>query len=142
MWVVFSLLGALSAAIVVTLSKAGIKDIDSSMAFAIESVMIVTVAWSVVAWQGQLSSLTRIDQRTWIFLIIAGMMTCVSSLFSFHALKLGEASRTSSLDKVALAFSITFAVIFLKEKVNWQVIAGAVLMVAGAVLIAIARKTS
>ncbi len=142
MWVVFSLLAALATAIVVTLSKAGIKNVDSTVAFAIESVLIIIVAWSVVLGQGKLPELGKIDMQSWIFLIIAGIITCVSSLFSFHALKIGEAARTSSLDKVALVFSVTFAVLFLKEKINWQVIAGVVLMAAGAVVIAFARKTS
>lgn len=141
MWIVFSSLAALTMAIVITLSKAGIKDIDSSLAFAIESVMIITVSWLVVAWQGNLSNLSKIDRRTWLFLILAGILTCASSLFSFHALKIGQASRTSSFDKISLAFSILFAVLFLKEKINWQVIIGAVLMVTGAVVIAMARKT-
>jgi transporter family protein len=140
MWILFSLLAALTAAVVVTLSKAGIKNVDSSLAFAIQSVLIVIVAWSVVIGQGNLSDLNRIDRRSWIFLGIAGVVTCLSSLLSFRALKLGDASRTSSLDKVSLVFSVLLAVFFLKEKVNWQVILGVVLMGAGAVVIAMARE--
>jgi len=140
MWILFSLLAALTAAVVVILSKAGIKNVDSSLAFAIQSVLIVIVAWSVVIGQGNLSDLNRIDRRSWIFLGIAGVVTCLSSLLSFRALKLGDASRTSSLDKVSLVFSVLLAVFFLKEKVNWQVILGVVLMGAGAVVIAMARE--
>jgi bacterial/archaeal transporter family protein len=140
MWILFSLLAALATAIVVTLSKVGIKNVDSSLGFAIQSVLIVIVAWSVVIGQGNLSDLNRIDRRSWIFLGIAGVVTCLSSLLSFRALKLGDASRTSSLDKVSLVFSVLLAVFFLKEKVNWQVILGVVLMGAGAVIIAIARE--
>lgn len=142
MWIVFSLLAALSMAIVVTLSKAGIKDVDSSLGFAIQSVMIIIIAWTVVLSQGKLAGIEKIDRRSWIFLATAGVITCMSSLLSFHALKIGEASRTSSLDKIALVFSVLFAVVFLKERVNWQVIAGVVLMAAGAVMIALARKGS
>ncbi|GAB4017372.1 EamA family transporter [Spirosoma koreense] len=140
MWIVFSLLAALSAAIVVTLSKVGIKNVDSSLAFAIQSVMILFVSWGVVIGQGHLPEVGRIDRKVWIYLIVAGIVTCLSSLFSFRALKLGEASRTASLDKASLVFSIIFAIVFLKEKVNWQVIVGAALMAVGAVIIAIARK--
>jgi transporter family protein len=68
------------------------------------------------------------------------VVTCLSSLFSFRALKLGDAARVASLDKVSLVFSIVLAAVFLKEKVNWQVIAGAVLMAIGAVVIAMARE--
>ncbi|RPD44958.1 EamA family transporter [Hymenobacter sediminis] len=142
MWWMFSLLAALSAAVVVTLSKVGVKNIESSVAFAIQSVLIVGVAWGVVAWQGHLGQVAEIDRRTWLFLIAAGIITCLSSLFSFQALKMGQASRTSSFDKISLVFSILLAVFFLKEKVTWQVILGAVLMASGAVLIAFTRESN
>lgn len=142
MWVVFSLLAALSAAIVVTLSKVGVKNTESSLAFAIQSVLIVAVAWSVVAWQGHLGQVAEIDRRTWLFLIAAGVITCLSSLFSFQALKLGQASRTSSFDKISLVFSILLAVFFLKEKVTWQIVLGATLMAGGAILIAFSREST
>ena len=142
MWIVFSLLAAFSMAIVITLSKAGIKNIEPSVAFAIQAVMIIILSWSVVAFQGNLGTIAKIEKRTWIYLIVAGLVTCLSSLFSFHALKIGDASRTGSLDKVSLVFSILFAVLFLKEKINWQIVVGALLMVGGAVLIAVARKSS
>ncbi|NVO86011.1 EamA family transporter [Hymenobacter terrestris] len=140
MWIVFSLLAALSAAVVVTLSKVGVKNIESSLAFAVQSVLIVGVAWSVVAWQGHLGQVQEIDRRTWLFLIGAGVLTCASSLFSFQALKLGLASRTASFDKISLVFSILLAVFFLKEKVSWQLVAGAVLMAGGALLIAFSAE--
>ncbi|WBA42367.1 EamA family transporter [Hymenobacter canadensis] len=139
MWIVFSLMAALSAAVVVTLSKVGVKNIESSVAFAIQSVLIVGVAWGVVAWQGHLPQVAQIDRRTWLFLIAAGIITCASSLFSFQALKMGQASRTSSFDKISLVFSILLAVFFLKEKVTWQVILGAAFMAGGAILIAFTK---
>jgi transporter family protein len=141
MWIVFALLAALSSAVVVTLSKAGIKNVDSTVAFAVQAVLIVLVAWSVVAWQGNLGDVLRIERRSLIFLVIAGVITCLSSLFSFRALKLGDASRASPLDKVSLVFAIILAVIFLKEKINWQVIVGALLMAAGAVIIAMSKPS-
>ncbi|MBD0260051.1 MAG: EamA family transporter [Cytophagales bacterium] len=142
MWIVFSLLGALSAAIVVTLSKAGVKNMDSSLAFAVQSVLILLVSWGVVAYQGNLGDVSRIDRRTWIYLLAAGVITCLSSLFTFRALKLGDASRVSPLERISLVFAIVFAVIFLKERVNWQVILGAVLMAIGALIIAIATPAA
>lgn len=140
MWILFSLLAAFASALVVTLSKAGIRNVDSSLAFAIQSVCILLVSWGVVISQGSLADVSRIERRVWIYLILAGIITCISSLLSFRALKLGDAARTSPLDKVSLVFTIMLAVLFLKEKINWQVIAGAVLMAIGAVLIALARE--
>ena len=128
------------AALVVTLSKAGIKQVDSSLAFAIQSVLILVLSWSVVIGQGNLPDVSRIDRRTWIYLILAGVATCLSSLLSFRALKLGEASRVSPITNSSLAFSVILAIVFLKEKVSWQVILGAGLMVGGAVIIALSRK--
>ena len=133
------MLAALSAAAVVTLSKAGIKNVDSSLAFAVQSVLIVLVAWGVVGWQGSWPALAAIDRRSWLFLVAAGVLTGVSSLLSFRALSLGNASRVSPLDKVSLVFAILLAVVFLKEKVSWQVLLGAGLMVIGAVVIALAK---
>ncbi|OGX91523.1 EamA family transporter [Hymenobacter coccineus] len=139
MWIVFALLAALVTAIVVTLSKAGIKNVPPSLAFAVQSVLIIVVAWSTVAWQGLWPEIERIERKTWLILVAAGVLTGVSSLLSFKALSLGEASRVSPLTSLALVFSITLAFIFLKEKLNWQIVAGAVLMAGGAVLIALSE---
>lgn len=140
MWIVFALLAALTSAIVVILSKAGVKNLDSSMAFAIQAVMILIVSWSVVLIQGKQGGIANIDTRTWIFLGVAGIITGVSSLLSFRALKLGDASSVSPIERLSLVFAIIFAAIFLKERITWQVIAGAALMAAGAIIIAIAKK--
>jgi transporter family protein len=142
MWILFALLAALAAAVVTTLSKAGLKNVDSSLAFAIQSVLIVIVAWGVVVAQGSTAQLKSIEGRAWIYLLIAGVITTLSSLLSFRALKLGDASQVSPLERVSLVFAILFAALFLKEKVTWQVVAGAALMVAGAIVIALAKKAS
>ncbi|UYZ64724.1 EamA family transporter [Hymenobacter weizhouensis] len=139
MWWIFSLLAAVAAAVVVTLSKVGVRNVEPSVAFAVQSVLIVAVAWGVVAWQGHLPQVAQMERRTWLFLVAAGVITCLSSLLSFQALKLGPASRTSSFDKISLVFSIVLAVLFLKEKITWQVVLGAALMAAGALLIAFTR---
>ena len=142
MWIIFSLLAALSAGIAVTLSKAGLKDTDSSLAFAIQSVLILIISWSAVIWQKSFPELIRIERRTWIYLIIAGIATCFSSLCAFRALKLGNASAVSSLERLSLIFAVLFAVLFLKESLNWKVVTGAVLMIGGAILVALSRENS
>jgi transporter family protein len=142
MWIVFALLAAFSAAVAITLSKAGLKNVDSSLAFALQSVLILIVAWSVVLVQKGYSGLATIDKRTWIYLGIAGVVTCLSSLFQFRALKLGEAALVSSLERLSLVFAILFAFFFLKEQINWKVIVGAALMIGGAVLIAFSRQAA
>lgn len=140
-WIFFALLAALTSAVVVTLSKAAIKNLDSTVVFAVQSVLILLVSWGVVAWQGNLGEVTKVESKTWLFLVLAGVITCVSSLLSFYALKLGDASRVSPLERLSLVFAILFAALFLKEKLNWQVVVGAALMAAGAVLIAISTPS-
>ncbi len=142
MWILFALLAALTAGTVVTLSKAGIENVDSSLAFAIQSVLILIVSWSVVAVQGNLPDVSRIDRKVWIYLLSAGVLTCMSSLFSFHALKIGNASQVSPITNFSLLFAVILAALFLKEKLTWQVITGTVLMAAGAVVIAISQDKS
>lgn len=141
MWILFALLAAFSAAVVTTLSKAGIKDLDPSLAFAVQSVLIVIVAWVVVLVQGNTHELKAVNGTTWTYLIVAGIVTTLSSLFTFKALKLGDASVVSPLERISLVFAILMAVIFLKEKITWQVILGGLLMTAGAIIIAVAKKS-
>ncbi len=142
MWIVFALMAALASAAVVTLSKAGIKSVPPSLAFAVEAVLIIAVAWGTVLWQGLLPDVGRIERKSWIFLVAAGVLTAASSLLSFRALSLGDASRVSPLTNVALVFSVALAALFLKEKLTWQVISGAVLMASGALMIATAKPAA
>ena len=142
MWVLFALLGAVTAAIVVILSKAGLEKVDSSVAFAIQSILILIVAWTTVFVQKNFGALKSINNKAWIFLISAGVLTAVSSLFTFRALKLGEAAMVSPLERVSLVFVVILSAVFLKEKLTWQVIVGAALMAGGAILIALSKKPS
>jgi len=139
MWIVFALLAALISATVVTLSKAGLRNVPPSLAFAVQAVLILLVSWSTVLWQGLLPNIGKIGRRDWLFLVVAGILTATSSLLSFRALSIGDASRVSPLTNVALVFSVTLAAVFLKEKLTWQVMAGAALMASGALLIATAK---
>lgn len=118
MWILFALLAALCSAVVVTLSKAGIKNIDSSLAFAVQSVLILIVAWSAVAAQGNLPKVAEIDKQVWVYLVIAGVVTSISSLLSFRAFKLGDASQVSPIETLSLVFAILFAGLFLEEKIT------------------------
>ena len=141
MWIVFALLAAVVSATVVTLSKAGIKNVSPSLAFAIQAVLIIVVSWGAVLWEGLLPEITKIDRKSWIFLLAAGVLTATSSLLTFRALSLGDASRVSPLTNTALIFSVLLAALFLKEKLTWQVLLGAGLMVAGAILIATTKPS-
>ncbi|WP_236668637.1 EamA family transporter [Hymenobacter rubidus] len=104
MWIVFALLAAMVSATVVTLSKAGIKNVPPSLAFAVQSVLIILVAWGAVLWQGLLPEIGKIERKSWIFLLVAGVLTGTSSLLTFRALSMGDASRVSPLTNTALVF--------------------------------------
>ena len=142
MWVILAILAAISSAVVVVLSKAGIKNLDPSLAFAIQSVLIIVVSWSVVFITGKHTEIPKIEGRTWVYLILAGVVTTISSLLSFRALKLSEAGSVSPLTSLSLVFAIIFATLFLKEKLTWQLVLGGALMAAGAIVIALAKKAS
>lgn len=140
MWIVLALLSALAAGVTATLSKVGFKDVDSNLGTAVQAVVIVVLTWSIVAFQGNLGEVAKIDRRSLMFLLASGVVTTVAYLLYFGALKQGDAARVAPLDRLSLIFAIVFAVFFLKEKINAQVIIGAVLMSGGALLVALAKK--
>lgn len=137
MWIIWALLAAISAALVVVLTKAGLKNVDSSLAFAVQSVLILAITWMVVIFQGNFSELKSIEKNAWIFLTAAGVFTTLSTLFSYKALSSGPASYVVSIERLSLVVAIVLSVIFLKEKITWQLVVGGAVMVGGAVLIAL-----
>jgi len=137
MWIIWALLAAISAALVVVLTKAGLKNVDSSLAFAIQSILILAITWVVVIFQGNFSELKSIEKNAWIFLTAAGVFTTLSTLFSYKALSSGPASYVVSIERLSLIVAIVLSVIFLKEKITWQLVVGGAVMVGGAVLIAL-----
>ena len=140
MWVIYALLAALAGAVMATLTKVGLKGVDSSVGLAVESVLILLFAWGMVAFQGQLGQLADVDRRSLVYLVLAGVVAGASSLFLYRALKLGNASRVVPLDRLSLVFAILLGSVFLKEKVGWQVIVGGALMAVGALTIASASE--
>src|SRR5690348_4720516 len=104
MWVVYALLAALAGALMATLTKAGLKAVDSNVGLAVQSVLILLIAWVAVACQGNLRQLGQLDCRSWTYLLMAGAATAVSSLFLYRALKLGKASQVIPLDRLSLVF--------------------------------------
>ena len=137
MWIIYSLTAALFAAIVIVLSKAGISsNINPVLVFGIEAICMVIITWSIIFSKKLQLNLHSIETKVWIFLIVAGILTTFSSLASFQSLKLGHASRTSSFEKISLVFSVLLSVIFLKDKFNWQILVGVLLMIGGTLFIA------
>ena len=141
MWFVFALIGAVMAAISVTFTKAGLEKVNPILAFAIEAVLILVITWSTVFFQNATAEIGKMDKRSWLFLIGAGVATTLSSIFQFKALKDGHAPAVSSIDRSSIIFTVFLAAFFLKDKITWQSIVGAILIVAGAAFISLGRES-
>lgn len=141
MWVLWAVLAAVSAALVIVLTKAGLKNVDSSLAFAIQAILILMITWSVVLYQGNFSEWKEIEKSAWIFLLAAGVFTSLSTLFSYKALSMGPASYVATIERSSLVIAIVLSVIFLKEKLTWQIVVGGAVMIGGALLITLSDNS-
>jgi len=136
-WFVWALLSAFFAGLTAVLAKVGVQNVDSNLATAIRTVVILIFAWAIaLATQNQ--SFSAIGKRTWIFLILSGVATSLSWLCYFRALQLGEASQVAPVDKLSVVVAIALAAIFLHERVTWHHWVGGILIFSGAVVLAYA----
>ena len=134
-WLIYAILGAIFAALTAILAKIGIKNVDSNLATAIRTAVILFFAWGVVLFQGTFKQFTSISRFSLVFLILSGITTAISWLFYFKALQMGKASQVSPIDKLSLVITIMLAAFILKEKITFPVAIGAVLMSIGAILV-------
>jgi transporter family protein len=136
-WLFYAFLSAVFAALTSILAKIGIKNVDSNLATAIRTSVIIVFAWGVVLAQGTAKTLPTLSKNTWIFLVLSGLATGLSWIFYFRALQVGEASKVVPIDKLSLIMTIILAAVLLKEKITLLGWLGAGLMTAGALLLAI-----
>jgi transporter family protein len=136
-WFLWALLSAFFAGLTAVLAKVGVQQIDSNLATAIRTVVILIFAWAI-ALVTKNQPFSSIGKRTWIFLILSGIATSLSWLCYFRALQLGEASQVAPVDKLSVVIAIVLAAIFLHEKVTWHHWVGGVLIFTGAVVLAYA----
>jgi transporter family protein len=133
-WFYWALLSALFAGLTAILAKVGVKEIDSNLATAIRTVVVVVFAWAIVLWQRpQLAG--SIAARTWLFLVLSGLATGASWLCYFRALKLGDAAKVAPIDKLSVVVAIVLAAMFLGEHLTWRHWIGGALIVCGSVVI-------
>ena len=135
-WMYWSLLSALFAGATAVLAKIGVAGVDSNLATAIRTCVILIFAWIVAYATAPLSAVRNLPSRTWIFLILSGLATGLSWLCYFRALQLGEASRVAPVAKLSVAFVILFSALFLGERLTVIRGAGALLIMAGAIILA------
>jgi transporter family protein len=130
-WWIFALLSAFFAALTAILAKIGIKGVDSDLATAVRTVVILIMAWGIVFARGQAASLASVSKHSLLFIGLSGLATGASWLFYFRALQLGKVSLVAPIDKASLALTILLSVAFLGETLTVKTAVGAVLILAG-----------
>jgi transporter family protein len=131
MWIVYSLLAACFASLVAIFAKIGIDGVNSNLAVAIRTVVVLLMAWFIVFITGKHSGIAEITQKCWVFLILSGVATGLSWLFYYRALQIGEASKVVPIDKLSIVFTMVLAFLILGETANLKTILGGLLIVAG-----------
>jgi len=137
-WLYWSLLSALFAAATAVLAKIGVTGVDSNLATAIRTSVILVFTWSIAFGTAGALSVEKLSGRTWLFLVLSGIATGLSWLCYFRALQLGPASRVAPVDKLSVVFVLLLAAGFLGERLTLMKLAGGILIAAGAVVLAIA----
>ena len=137
-WLLWSLLSAIFAAATALLAKIGVSGIDSNLATAIRTLVIVVFAWAIVGFTYRSGELSAVNQKGWTFLILSGVATGLSWLCYFRALQIGQASKVAPVDKLSVVFVIVFAAIFLGEKLSLGKLAGGLMIAAGAITLVFA----
>lgn len=134
MWLIFALLSAIFAALTSILAKIGIEGVNSNLATAVRTVVVVVMAWGMVFLTNTQDGILEISRRSWLFLILSGLATGASWLCYYRALQLGEASKVVPIDKLSVIFTLVLAFVFLHEKFTAKSLAGCILIGAGTLL--------
>jgi transporter family protein len=133
-WIVWALLSAVFAAATALLAKVGVAHVDSNLAMAIRTTVVVIFAWGIAIALGKHGEIQSLDRRTLLFLALSGLATGLSWICYFRALQLGPASRVAPLDKLSVPLVMVFAWLLLGEKINAPAIVGGLLITAGAIV--------
>ncbi len=128
MWFVFALLSAVFAALTSILAKVGIDGVNSNLATAIRTIVVVLMAWGMVFLTNAQSGISQISRKSWIFLVLSGLATGVSWLCYYRALQIGDASKVVPVDKLSVVITLVLAFVFLHEEFTAKSLAGCVLI--------------
>lgn len=131
MWFVFAILSAIFAALTSILAKIGIEGVNSNLATAVRTIVVLLMAWFMVFITGNQNGIVDISKKSWIFLILSGLATGASWLCYYKALQLGEASKVVPIDKLSIVITIVLAFIFLGEQITLKTLIGCCLIVTG-----------
>ena len=134
MWFVFALLSAVFAALTSILANVGIEGVNSNLATAIRTVVVVVMAWGMVFLTNAQNGIAQISKKSWIFLILSGLATGASWLCYYRALQLGQASKVVPIDKLSVVITLILAFVFLHEDFTMKSLIGCVLIGAGTLI--------
>ena len=134
MWFVFAILSAVFAALTSILAKVGIEGVNSNLATAIRTMVVLIMAWGMVFLTNTQGGISDISKKSWLFLILSGLATGASWLCYYRALQIGEASKVVPIDKLSLVITLVLAFVFLQEKITTNSLIGCILIALGTLL--------
>ncbi len=134
MWMLFAVLSSIFAALTSILAKVGIEGVNSNLATAVRTVVVLIMAWGMVFLTGGQSGISSIGKKSWIFLILSGLATGASWLCYYKALQMGDASKVVPIDKMSVVITLILAFVFLHESVTSKTVLGCILIGAGTLL--------
>ena len=137
MWFVLALLSAVFAALTSILAKIGIDGVNSNLATAIRTMVVVAMSWGMVFLTNTQGGIFEISKKSWLFLVLSGLATGASWLCYYTALQIGEASKVVPIDKLSVVITLVLAFVFLHEQFTWKSLVGCVLIGAGTLLMVI-----
>ena len=134
-WLLYALVSAFFAALTAVFAKAGLKEVNSDLATAIRTAIILFITWGIVFFKGNSNGITGLSKNNWLFLTLSAFATGASWLFYYKALQLGKASEVTAIDKGSIVFTILLSFLFLKEPLTARLLIGAGLVFAGMLVI-------
>ncbi|MCI8448344.1 MAG: EamA family transporter [Eubacterium sp.] len=137
MWLLYAVLSAVFAALTSILAKVGIDGVNSNLAAAIRTVVVVVMSWGIVFLTNAQKGITEISRKSWIFLILSGLATGASWLCYYRALQMGQASKVVPIDKMSVVITLVLAFVFLHEEFTARSLTGCVLIGAGTLIMVI-----
>lgn len=137
MWWIYALLSAVFAALTAIFVKVGVKNMDSDLATAIRTAIILLITWGIVLFKGGTKGIATLNNYNWYFLILSGIATGLSWLFYFRAIQLGQVSQVALVDKLSVVLVLLFAALFLGETLTIKMLVGAGMVVAGVFILII-----
>ncbi|MCL2039588.1 MAG: EamA family transporter [Bacteroidetes bacterium] len=135
MWKYYAILSAVFAALTTIFAKIGLKNVDSNLATAIRTCVIILLLWGIVIFSDSVGGIKNLTKENWLFLILSAVATGFSWLFYFKALQIGAASRVASIDKLSIVFTLILSFLILREPFSWKLIVGVALIVGGSLFI-------